>query len=144
VTAKVDDLMAIVDAIVPFHMKHNAEPEAIDILVEVQKLDKLLESKEIDDKNYQRVCLYLLACADYMSDPDDLQTLLQTAYAIYIRVDQYPDALRVALRMGNDALITDVFSKCKNFATRKQLGYMLGRQRVCFDDESDESVNDMV
>ncbi|GLE11742.1 hypothetical protein PINS_up024353, partial [Pythium insidiosum] len=40
----VSDLMAIVDAIVPFHMKHNAEPEAIDILVEVQQLDKLLSS----------------------------------------------------------------------------------------------------
>ncbi|KAF0740334.1 hypothetical protein AaE_008754, partial [Aphanomyces astaci] len=42
IDANVDDLLAIVDAIVPFHMKHNAEPEAIDILIEVQKLDRLL------------------------------------------------------------------------------------------------------
>ncbi len=26
----------------------------------------------MDDKNYERVCLYLLRMADYMSDPDDL------------------------------------------------------------------------
>ncbi|ETV80823.1 hypothetical protein H257_06289 [Aphanomyces astaci] len=138
IDANVDDLLAIVDAIVPFHMKHNAEPEAIDILIEVQKLDRLLASPEIDDKNYQRVCLYLLACADFMSDPDDLQTLLNTAYAIYIRVDKLPDALRVALRLDSEPLVADVFSKANDPAVRKQLGYILGRQRFCYDDEHPE------
>ncbi|KAF0696800.1 Aste57867_12462 [Aphanomyces stellatus] len=144
VNSNVDDLMAIVDAIVPFHMQHNAEPEAIDILIEVQKLDKLLGSVEIDDKNYQRVCLYLLASADFMSDPDDLQTLLNTAYAIYIRVEQYPDALRVALRLDSETLVADAFSKVKDPATRKQMGYILARQRFCFEDEHADSVNDQI
>lgn len=31
-----DDLIALVDVIVPFHFKHNAEPEAIDLLMEVR------------------------------------------------------------------------------------------------------------
>lgn len=140
------DLMALVDAIVPFHMQHNAEPEAIDILIEVQQLSKLLDSKDIDEKNYQRVCLYLLACADYMSDPEDLQTLLNTAYALYLSVQQYPDALRVALRLSNEKLVADVFQKCKEPAIRKQLGYILGRQRCFFEDEAegDGSVNDQI
>ncbi|DAZ95507.1 TPA: hypothetical protein N0F65_001846 [Lagenidium giganteum] len=142
--ADVAELLAIVDAIVPFHMQHNAEPEAIDILIEVQQLSKLLESKEIDEKNYQRVCLYLLACSDYMSDPDDLLNLLNTAYHIFLRVEQYPDALRVALRLGNEDFVADVFQQCKNPVTRKQLGYILGRQRFFFEDENDSSVNDMI
>jgi 26S proteasome regulatory subunit N1 len=33
----VDDLMDLVKQIVPFHVKHNAEPEAVDLLMEVQK-----------------------------------------------------------------------------------------------------------
>lgn len=53
----VDDLLALVDEIVPFDMKHNAEHEACDLLVEVEKLDKILP--HIDDTNYSRVCLYL-------------------------------------------------------------------------------------
>lgn len=140
----VSDLLAIVDAIVPFHMQHNAEPEAIDILIEVQQLSKLLESKEIDEKNYQRVCLYLLACADYMSDPEDLANLLTTAYSIFLRLEQYPDAVRVALRLGDDALVAEVFQKCKDTVVRNQLGYILGRQRCFFEDESDVSANDMI
>lgn len=30
-----DDLLALVSQIVPFHMTHNAEPEAVDLLLEV-------------------------------------------------------------------------------------------------------------
>lgn len=140
----VTDLIAIVDAIVPFHMQHNAEPEAIDILIEVQQLSKLLDSEHIDEKNYQRVCLYLLGCADYMSDPDDLANLLNTAYNIFLRVDQFPDALRVALRLGSEELVADALQKCKDPATRKQMGYILARQRFFFEDENDQSVNDLI
>lgn len=34
--ADVSDLMELVDDIVPFHLQHNAEAEAVDLLVEVQ------------------------------------------------------------------------------------------------------------
>jgi hypothetical protein len=33
--ADVDDLLTLVRQIVPFHMTNNAEPEAVDLLVEV-------------------------------------------------------------------------------------------------------------
>lgn len=66
------DLLAMVDVIVPFHVTHNAEAEAVDLLIEVQRLKKLLELSSIDENNYQRICLYLIKTADYMSDPDDL------------------------------------------------------------------------
>lgn len=36
--ADVSDLMELVDDIVPFHLEHNAEAEAVDLLVEVQVL----------------------------------------------------------------------------------------------------------
>lgn len=37
----VDDLMQLVQQIVPYHMSHNAEPEAVDLLLEVERLDLL-------------------------------------------------------------------------------------------------------
>ncbi|KAH7481928.1 hypothetical protein PRIC1_009605 [Phytophthora ramorum] len=140
----VSDLLKIVDAIVPFHMQHNAEPEAIDILIEVQQLSRLLQSPDIDEKNYQRVCLYLLACADFMSDADDLVNLLNTAYALFLRLEQFPDALRVALRVNNDDFVAEVFQKCKDDVVRNQMGYILGRQRCFYEDESEQSVNEII
>lgn len=66
------DILKMVDVIVPFHVTHNAEAEAIDLLIEVQRLKNLLKLDTIDENNYQRICLYLIKTADYMSDPDDL------------------------------------------------------------------------
>jgi 26S proteasome regulatory subunit N1 len=66
------DLLGMVDVIVPFHISHNAEAEAVDLLIEVQRLEKLKDLDSIDDKNFGRICLYLIKTADYMSDPDDL------------------------------------------------------------------------
>lgn len=66
------DILGMVDIIVPFHISHNAEAEAVDLLIEVQRLEKLKNMDSIDDKNFGRICLYLIKTADYMSDPDDL------------------------------------------------------------------------
>ena len=62
----------MVESVVPFHLTHNAEAEAIDLLIEVQRLKFLLTLDSIDEKNYQRICLYLIKAADYMVDPEDL------------------------------------------------------------------------
>jgi 26S proteasome regulatory subunit N1 len=67
------DLLRMVDVIVPFHVTHNAEAEAVDLLIEVQRLSKLLLLENtLDESNYARICLYLIKTADYMSDPEDL------------------------------------------------------------------------
>jgi 26S proteasome regulatory subunit N1 len=63
----------MVDVIVPFHVAHHAEAEAIDLLIEVQRLKKILVGEGIDEKNYRRVCLYLVKTADFMSDPEDYE-----------------------------------------------------------------------
>ena len=66
------DLLDMVDVIVPFHVTHNAEAEAVDLLIEVQRLKYLLKLESIDENNFERICLYLIKTADFMSDPDDL------------------------------------------------------------------------
>jgi 26S proteasome regulatory subunit N1 len=67
-----EDLLKMVDVIVAFHVTHNAEAEAVDLLIEVQRLKSLLKLDTIEESNFQRICLYLVKTADYMSDPDDL------------------------------------------------------------------------
>lgn len=67
-----DDLMKMVYVVVPFHISHNAEAEAVDLLIEVQRLKFLLDLDTIDESNYERICLYLIKASDFMSDPDDL------------------------------------------------------------------------
>jgi RPN1 N-terminal domain len=73
------DLLKFVHVIVPFHLTHNAEAEAIDLLIEVQRLKYLLDLDAVHEDNYQRICLYLVKTASYMSDPDDLMVCAKKA-----------------------------------------------------------------
>jgi 26S proteasome regulatory subunit N1 len=103
------DLLVLVDDILPFQMKHNAEAEAVDLLMEVRQLPKLLEPDIVDDRNFERVCLYLVRCAPYIPDPEDVDVLYQTAFHIYRQQSKYPDALRMALRANREDLVQEIF-----------------------------------
>ena len=79
-----EDLLKFVHVIVPFHLTHNAEAEAVDLLIEVQRLKYLLDLDSIDEKNYKRICLYLMKTANFMSDPDDLVVRLALLNMSYL------------------------------------------------------------
>jgi len=52
-----DKLLEMIYQIVPYLMQHNAEAEACDVLMEIERLD-LLE-QYVDRTAFPRVCLYL-------------------------------------------------------------------------------------
>ena len=135
------DLLRLVNVIVPFHMSHNAEHEAVDLLIEVESLPLLLEESTLDSQNYKRVCLYLLRTADYISDLDELLKTLRVAQTLYLREGAYVDALRVALRMRDNGLVAKGFKECGDEAVRKQMAYLLAVHRhhcLVFENEGEE------
>lgn len=123
----VEQLLHLVQQIVPYHMTHNAEPEAVDLLLEVERLD-LLEA-QVDEKNYARTCLYLVSCCNYLPEPEDM-AVLETAHKIYLKAAKYHDALIVALKTNNSELVKQTFAACTDEMEKKQLGYLLARQGV--------------
>jgi len=127
VTAKdkeVDDLMKLVKDIVPFHMSHNAEPEAVDLLIEVEKLEYLID--HVTENNYSRTCLYLISCSSYLPEPED-GIVLSTAHKIFMKVNKLCDAMRVALKIGVQSTIEETFLASKDPLEKKQLCYILAR-----------------
>ena len=120
----VADLLHLVAQIVPFHMSHNAEPEAVDLLLEVEQLDDLVQ--HIDDKNYARTCLYLVSCCSYLPEPDD-KKVLEVAHTIYTKMDKPHDALRIALKLNRRELVESTFAACADPLAKKQLCYLLAR-----------------
>jgi 26S proteasome regulatory subunit N1 len=106
-----EGLLKLAEDIVPFYMKHNAEAEACDLLMEIDKLDILL--KYVEKETYQRVCLYLAGCVPYVPEPED-SILLKTTYNLYRKFEQFPLALRCAIQLNDTNLIHEVFFECKD------------------------------
>ncbi|KYQ90991.1 26S proteasome regulatory subunit S2 [Tieghemostelium lacteum] len=124
-----DDLLKLVDEIIPFQMSHNAEPDACDLLLEVEQLPKIY--RFIDENNYHRVCLYLFKCSYYVPGPEDVQ-ILKVCVEIYLKQKHYTDALSVALKLDDQELITSIFSMVPKDQeeTLKQLAFIAARQKI--------------
>mmetsp|Transcript_17637 Transcript_17637/g.21373 ORF Transcript_17637/g.21373 Transcript_17637/m.21373 type:complete len:966 (-) Transcript_17637:1702-4599(-) len=143
----IDDLIELVDVIIPFQMQQNSETEAVDLLFEVDRLDKLTSTTGlVDSNNYERVCLYLLRFAEFLFDFNDLESVMGVAFKLYFSQEQYPDALRVAMRINDLSLVKKVMDAAqkKDPLQVKQLALMLGTQKMFGHEEEDEGVNNLI
>jgi len=123
---KKSQLIDLVKQIIPSQMKHHAESEACDLLMEVERLDLLEEY--VDKNSFGRVCLYLTSCVAYVPDPENTN-LLKTALFIFRKFEQFPHGIRLALQLNDHQLVKEIFMECKDAILQKQLAFMLGRQQ---------------
>jgi len=126
----VDEINQLVDQIIPEFINHNEEPEAVDLLLEVERLGALTDFT--NSNNFQRVCNYLLSCSDYAADTEEMLHTFRTAYDIFKKFKRYPEAMRVAQKMNNLELIAELMRDCSDAVTLKQLAFMLARQRNAY------------
>ncbi|SPO24427.1 probable RPN1 - 26S proteasome regulatory subunit [Ustilago trichophora] len=122
-----DELLQLALQVVPFSLTHNAEADAVDLLLELEAIDKLPQF--VDKDTYARVCLYMVSCVNLLVPPDD-SMFLRTAHEIYRKHERYTEAMTLALRLGDKDLIRSDFEAPKNPTMRKQLAYMLARQHI--------------
>lgn len=125
--ASYNDLMALTDEIVPFNMSHNLETDAIDLLCEVDKIE-MVEGL-CDDSNFSRVCLYLQGVANFAATQADRTQYLKCCYTLYLHHGEYPNALRVALKLNDQRLVSDVFDNCEDRTVQKQMAFLISRHR---------------
>lgn len=123
---KKSQLLHLVQQIIPSQMKHHAEAEACDLLMEVERLDYL--EQYVDKTAFNRVCLYLTSCVAYVPEPENTN-LLNTALKLFRKFDQYPHAMRIALQMNDPAKVQEIFLSCQDPIMQKQLAFMLGRHQ---------------
>jgi len=118
----------LVNIIVPFLIKNHSETEAVDLLLEVEKLENLVEY--CSEVNSKRICQYLLASSNYAADTEELKKILTITYEIYTKSKEYANALRVAIKLNNYDLIRSTMTNCSDRTMRQQLAFILARQRI--------------
>jgi 26S proteasome regulatory subunit N1 len=84
---------------------------AIDLLEELELVDEVMQL--VDDNTYNRVCQYMIRCVNLLPPPDDI-SFLQTAHSIYVQHHRFPEALALAIRLGNPDLIREDFNEAGN------------------------------
>lgn len=130
-----DDITDLAASLVPFFIKHNAEADAVDILSELEMIDQV--DKYIDENTYARVCLYMVSNVPLLTYPDN-DKFLRTAYQVYRKYNQYTQAVALAIRLNDRDLIEEAFNSTKDKAIRRQMAFLIARQRIWFDVSDDD------
>lgn len=133
---EVDDLTQLALSLVPFFLSHNAEADAVDILSELEMIDEI--KNQLDENTYPRVCLYMVSMVPLLTYPDN-DRFLRTAHDIYIHYKQHTQALSLAIRLNDMDLIKADFASISDKALKRQMAFILGRQRICLDFEGEDA-----
>ncbi|KAI1127355.1 armadillo-type protein [Nemania abortiva] len=124
---KVNDLVDLARILVPLFLKNNAEADAVDLMSELEIIEQMEEF--VDENTYSRVCLYLVSMVNLMTFPDNEQ-FLRVAHDIYNAYDQPAQAMVIAVRLNDIDLIATDLEAVEDIALKKQLAFMLGRQKI--------------
>ncbi|XP_043489338.1 26S proteasome non-ATPase regulatory subunit 2-like [Polistes fuscatus] len=119
-------LTPLIESIVKFNMKHNAEIQACDLCLEIDQIHFLQDY--LDCNNFLRVCHYLTSCAAY-SEEMEKQQILEFVYYQYIRFGDYSKAMLIAIQLANPELVFKCLTACPDPLIRKQLAFLIARQQ---------------
>ena len=135
-----EDLYGLARRLIPYFLSHNAEADAVDLLSELELIEEL--PQYVDENTYARVCLYMVSMVNLLTYPED-QQFLKTAHDIYRKYNQLPQALNLAIRLNDIALVKEDFESTEDVAMKKQMAFLCARQQISFDidfPETDEEI----
>ncbi|KAF9561442.1 26S proteasome regulatory complex, non-ATPase subcomplex, Rpn1 subunit [Agrocybe pediades] len=123
----IDDLRNLSKECAKFLLEHNAEPDAVDLLEEMEIIEEI--TKLVDENTYERVCQYMIRCVSFLVPPDDM-VFLRTAHAIYVKHSKFPEALSLSVRIGDPELIREDFNAPANESMKQQLAFIIARAQI--------------
>ncbi|KAJ7620450.1 hypothetical protein FB45DRAFT_1094630 [Roridomyces roridus] len=101
----IEDLRALAKDCAVFLIGHNAEPDAVDLLEELEIVNEIVDL--VDENTYSRVCQYM------------------------IRIHhKFPEALSLAIRLGDVTLIREDFKAPANPLMKRQLAFLFARTQI--------------
>ncbi|KAF9881588.1 26s proteasome regulatory subunit rpn-1 [Colletotrichum karsti] len=135
------DLVDLALILIPLFLQSNAEADAVDLMSELEIIDQI--PNYLDKDTYGRVCLYMVSMVNLLTYPDN-ELFLKTAHDIYLKYKEYTLAMTLAIRLNDVDLIKDDFEKAGDPALKKQLAFLIARQRIAMDVQTDDGDNAIV
>src|SRR5271155_4366918 len=106
-----DDLLDLAKQIIPFLLSHNAEPDAVDLLAELDSI--MLLPDYVDENTWERVVAYVVACVPFLTQDEDRDYLL-CARRIYRKYGKLVEAMTLSIRLDNMEFIEEDFADAKD------------------------------
>ncbi|EKX73719.1 26S proteasome regulatory subunit 2, putative [Theileria equi strain WA] len=119
----VESLKAI-EALTTYWLQNGFEFDAIDLLLEVDRIESIYNKCSNDYDLVTRVSTYLSSIASYAATPLESQRILTVTYDLLLNNDRSAEALRIALKLNDFNKVHSLILSCKNSNVRKQLAFI--------------------
>ncbi|CXH92729.1 26S proteasome regulatory subunit RPN1, putative [Plasmodium berghei] len=118
----------LVNIIVPYCFNHNTEYEAIDLLIEVDRINDICQY--VDDKSCERSILYLLNLTHYSSSTEEYYKLMEVILSILKKHKKHVECLKILLRLNRRNKIKDLIFECGDLLICKQMALICSRHCI--------------
>ncbi|KMZ88263.1 26S proteasome regulatory subunit [Plasmodium vivax Brazil I] len=118
----------LVNIIVPYCFNHNTEYEAIDLLIEVDKINDI--HLYVDEKSCERSILYLLNITHYSSSTEEYYKLMEVILHILKKHKRHVECLKILLKLNRRDKIKDLLFECGDMITCKQMALICSRHSI--------------
>lgn len=112
-----DNLDFLVDTILPYCVEHNEDNEAVDLLMEMDQLHKIVD--QTTDRNFTKISKYIQACAPYCGDQEEQEGAYKIIFKIYMKFEKYPESLHIAQKLNQQELVDECMGACKDLTVKK-------------------------
>ncbi|GAW79553.1 26S proteasome regulatory subunit RPN [Plasmodium gonderi] len=124
----INQIYELVNIIVPYCFNHNTEYEAIDLLIEVDKIQDI--HQYVDEKSCERSILYLLNITHYSSSTEEYYKLMEVILQILKKHKRHVEYLKILLRLNRREKIKDLIFECPDMITCKQMALICSRHSI--------------
>ncbi|CRG95415.1 26S proteasome regulatory subunit RPN1, putative [Plasmodium gallinaceum] len=124
----INHIYELVNIIVPYCFSHNTEYEAIDLLIEVDKINDIY--LYVDEKSCDRSILYLLNLTHYSSSTEEYYKLMNVILNILKKHKKHIESLKILLRLNKINNIKELIFECGDILICKQIALICARHCV--------------
>uniref|UniRef100_A0A3B0MUU5 26S proteasome regulatory subunit, putative n=1 Tax=Theileria annulata TaxID=5874 RepID=A0A3B0MUU5_THEAN len=133
--------LKLIEEMTSYWLANGFEFDAIDLLLEVDRIESLEDKCSDDYDLVTRVSSYLAAVSAYGATLTETCRILTVTYNILLRNCRYLEATRVALKLNQYDKVIEVLNKCKDINTLKQIALFLGSNHLFIPSLTDASSN---
>ncbi|SBS81988.1 26S proteasome regulatory subunit RPN1, putative (RPN1) [Plasmodium ovale curtisi] len=126
--AMMNHIHELVNVIVPYCFNHNTEYEAIDLLIEVDRINDIY--LYVDEKSCERSILYLLNLTHYSSSTEEYYKLMEVILLILKKHKKHVECLKILLRLNRRDKIKDLIFECGDMLICKQMALICSRHCI--------------
>ncbi|CAD2096830.1 26S proteasome regulatory subunit N1 [Plasmodium vinckei petteri] len=134
----INHIHELVNIIVPYCFNHNTEYEAIDLLIEVDRINDICQY--VDDKSCERSILYLSNLTHYSSSTEEYYKLMEVILSILKKHKKHVECLKILLRLNRRDKIKDLIFECGDLLICKQMALICSRHCVHLEFTQEEIV----